>query len=96
MSELTTYQQPAPIADYQSRAIDRLGAWAQSADAAYAVAPSCWAQVLPRVRERHPEIDVDADRLHIRWRALVDEHHEPVAETAGGPTLPELRRGSFA
>lgn len=38
MSELTTYQQPAPIADYQSRAIDRLGAWAQSADAAFAVA----------------------------------------------------------
>src|SRR5690606_20836497 len=38
VSELTTYQQPAPIADYQSRAIDRLGAWAQSADAAFAVA----------------------------------------------------------
>jgi len=38
VSELTHYQQPAPIADYQSRAIDRLGAWAQSADAAYAVA----------------------------------------------------------
>lgn len=39
MSELTTYQQPsAAVADYQSRAVARLGEWAHSADAAYQVA----------------------------------------------------------
>jgi len=33
-------------------------------DAAYAVAPSFWAQVLPRVRERHPDVYVVGEVLH--------------------------------
>jgi len=38
MTDLTTYTAPAPMADYQSRAVQRLGEWATSADAAYHVA----------------------------------------------------------
>jgi len=37
-NEVATYQQPAPVPDYQSRAVSRLSDWAQAADAAYTVA----------------------------------------------------------
>lgn len=37
-SEVAPYQQPSPVADYQSRAVARLSEWATAADAAYQVA----------------------------------------------------------
>jgi glycosidase len=39
-------------------------------DAAYAVAPAFWAEVLPRVRERHPDVWFSAEVIHGADRRL--------------------------
>ena len=42
-------------------------------DAAYAVPPSFWAQVLPQVRERHPEAYVVGEVIHGDYARVVTE-----------------------
>lgn len=42
-------------------------------DAAYAVPPAFWAQVLPRVRERHPDAYVVGEVIHGDYAAVVTE-----------------------
>jgi cyclomaltodextrinase len=47
------------------------GADAWRLDAAYAVAPAFWAQVLPRVRANHPDVYVVGEMLHGDYTAYV-------------------------
>lgn len=42
-------------------------------DAAYAVPPAFWAQVLPRVRERHPQAYIVGEVIHGDYAAIVSE-----------------------
>jgi cyclomaltodextrinase / maltogenic alpha-amylase / neopullulanase len=42
-------------------------------DAAYAVPPAFWADVLPRVRERHPEVWFDGEMIHGDYARYVSD-----------------------
>jgi cyclomaltodextrinase len=52
--------------------LDR-GAGGWRLDAAYAIAPTFWSRVLPRVRARHPDAYVVAEMIHGDYAAFVQE-----------------------
>ena len=68
------HQSPAVVdyvVDVMNTWCDR-GADAWRLDAAYAVDPGFWAQVLPRVRQRHPEVYVLAEMIHGDYSAYLE------------------------
>lgn len=75
-SELVTLNHKSPavvdyVADVMNHWLSR-GADGWRLDAAYAVPESFWAQVLPRVREAHPEAWFVAEVIHGDYSAFVD------------------------
>jgi cyclomaltodextrinase len=60
------------VTEVMSHWLDR-GADGWRLDAAYAVPPSFWATVLPRVRERHPDAYVVGEVIHGDYARVVEE-----------------------